>query len=183
MLILPWRVRRKNRCINRLQMTGNSKKMEENIFFRFEEDFVEPGIRCIPMIVRFKLDACGIKLKLAEWSSMSAAERMDLATAPCVTPDEVAGYRETLCALISNRTGVQATEIPVPENPPWSQTDVIPPAVQQQALETGYHLSVGQWQRLSALQRFALVKLSSPGHENKNFGRAVAEFGAKSRRE
>lgn len=158
-------------------MTGISKEMEENIFFRFEEDFVDPGIRCIPMIVRFKLDACGIKLKLAEWSSMSAAERMDLATAPCVTGDEVADYRETLCALISNRTGVQATEIPVPENPPWSQTDAIPPEVRQQSLETGYHLSLGQWQRLSDLQRFALVKLSSPGHENKNFPRAVAEFG------
>ena len=43
----------------------------ENIFlgkegFVFEEDFVEENVRCIPMTVRFKMDAAGIKLKLAE---------------------------------------------------------------------------------------------------------------------
>ena len=37
-------------------------------YFNFEEDFVEKNIRCIPMIVRFKMDKAGIKLKLAEWS-------------------------------------------------------------------------------------------------------------------
>lgn len=82
-----------------------------------------------------------------------------------------------LCSLISGRTGVRATEIPVPENPPWSRTDAVPPAVRQKSLETGYNLLLGQWQKLSDLQRFALVKLSSPGHENKNFPRAMTEFG------
>lgn len=178
MLILPWRgAPEKTGAHNRLQMTGTSNKMEGSIFFRFEEDFVEPGIRCIPMIVRFKLDACGIKLKLAEWSIMSAAERKHFATAPCETRDEVARYRGMLCSLISGRTGALATEIPVPENPAWSRTDAVPPAVRQKSLDTGYYLSLGHWQKLSELQRFALVKLSSPGHENKNFPRAMAEFG------
>jgi hypothetical protein len=44
-------------------------------YFRFEEDFVEDNVRCIPMIARFKLDTCGVKLKLAEWSRMSVEER------------------------------------------------------------------------------------------------------------
>ncbi|MEO6674638.1 MAG: nitrate reductase associated protein, partial [Ginsengibacter sp.] len=43
--------------------------------FKFEEDFVEEGVRCIPMVVRFKLDACGIKLKLSEWSTLIFEER------------------------------------------------------------------------------------------------------------
>ncbi|WP_353849846.1 nitrate reductase associated protein, partial [Hydrotalea sp.] len=34
-----------------------TKKIE---YFQFEEDFVEENVRCIPMIVRFKMDAVGI---------------------------------------------------------------------------------------------------------------------------
>lgn len=37
------------------------------VFFQFESDFVAT-LRCIPMIVRFKLDLCGVKLSLKAWS-------------------------------------------------------------------------------------------------------------------
>ncbi|MDR9402251.1 MAG: nitrate reductase associated protein, partial [Halothece sp. Uz-M2-17] len=33
-----------------------------------------------------------------------------------------------------------------------------------------------QWQKLTPLQRFALIKLSRPSHENKNFYPALKEF-------
>jgi len=52
-------------------------------YFNFEEDFVEKNIRCIPMIVRFKMDRAGIKLKLDEWSKFSTAERIELGRKPC----------------------------------------------------------------------------------------------------
>jgi hypothetical protein len=39
------------------------------------------------------------------------------------------------------------------------------------------HISTDQWKSLSALQRFALLKLYRPGHENKNFKKALKEFG------
>jgi hypothetical protein len=51
-------------------------------FFEFESDFAQDSIKCIPMIVRFKLDACGIKLRLSEWSRMSAEERQTLVNLP-----------------------------------------------------------------------------------------------------
>ncbi len=146
-------------------------------FFRFEEDFVEPNIRCIPMIVRFKLDACGVKLKLAEWSRMTTDERAHLATASCETDAEVAQYKEWLRRLIVARTGSAATDIPVLANPVWSRTGEIPYTIQEKLTGTGQELSLEQWQGLTNLQRFALVKLSYPGHENKNFPRAMAEFG------
>lgn len=149
----------------------------EPAFFRFEADFVEAGIRCIPMIVRFKLDACGIKLKLAEWSRMTEEERQYLAAAPCETPEQVAQYRKRLSRLIFERTGNAATQIPVPANPAWSRTDEIPGAIAEKITESGSSLSIEQWQGLSYLQRFALLKLSYPGHENKNFPKAMREFG------
>lgn len=146
-------------------------------FFEFERDFAESGIRCIPMIVRFKLDACGIKLKLTEWSRMKAHERGWLVTAPCGSTREIADYREALRTLIFQRSGSDATEIPIEERPAWSQVDVIPITVKEKLHESGYVLTLQQWRGLSGLQRFALVKLSNPGHENKNFPKAMAEFG------
>lgn len=149
----------------------------ESVFFGFEKDFVEAGVRCIPMIVRFKLDACGIKLKLAEWSRMSAAEREHLAIAPCASPGEIALYRNRLTHLILLRTGNGATAISVPEYPAWSRTDEIPYTIREKLKESSLDLSAAQWQRLTSLQRFALLKLSYPGHENKNFPKAMVEFG------
>ena len=148
----------------------------ENAFFKFEEDFVESNIRCIPMIVRFKLDACGIKLKLAEWSRMTPSEREDLALSGFDTANDVSRYKENLTRLIFERTGNHAAQIPVPENPAWSRTDEIPYTIQEKLRESALSITLGQWQGLSDLQRFALMKLSYPGHENKNFPRALAEF-------
>ena len=43
--------------------------------------------------------------------------------------------------------------------------------------EFGLLISIQQWKTLTHLQRFALLKLSRPGHESKNFPKAMKEFG------
>ncbi|MEX2233451.1 MAG: nitrate reductase associated protein [Cyclobacteriaceae bacterium] len=149
----------------------------QNVFFKFEEDFVESNIRCIPMIVRFKLDACGIKLKLAEWSRMKPEDREGLVMTECETAEDILRYRENLRTLIIRHTGNSPTDIPVSESPAWSRTDEIPYTIKEKLQESASTFSLEQWQSLSHLQRFALLKLSYPGHENKNFPRAMAEFG------
>jgi hypothetical protein len=159
-----------------LEFSTNQSVME-HVFFKFENDFVESGIRCIPLVVRFKLDACGIKLKLAEWSLMKPQERAWLAIAPCSTSDEIESYRQTLCTMVTRLTGNSATEIAVPENPPWSRMWEIPYTIKEKLDETGFFFSLDQWQGLTDLQRFALLKLSHPGHENRNFPKALVEFG------
>ena len=65
-------------------------------YFKFEEEFIEEDVRCIPMIVRFKLDTCGIKLKLAEWSKMTVAERTKLAESPCGTREQIMLYKQSV---------------------------------------------------------------------------------------
>jgi hypothetical protein len=145
--------------------------------FAFETDFVEDNVRCIPMIVRFKLDACGIKLKLKEWSKMTVEEREHLVNAPCTTTEETTTYRQYLCDTIRRHTGEQATEIPVFQNPAWSVKDELPFPVQEKLKEFNWTIPIPKWKQLSDLQRFALLKLSYPGHENRNFPKAMAEFG------
>jgi hypothetical protein len=54
---------------------------------------------------------------------------------------------------------------------------VIPAILQEKAKEFIKEISITQWQSLTCLQRFALIKLSRPGHENRNFPIALKEFG------
>lgn len=145
-------------------------------YFAFEEDFVEDNVRCIPMIVRYKLDACLIKLKLAEWSRMTVNERELLAVLPCETTMEIEDYRSFLCDTIQLRTGQDAT----PLSPAAAYTPMrlqhMPASLCEKLEQQRYTVSSEQWHGLSVLQRFALVKLSTSAHEQKNFPHALREF-------
>ncbi len=144
-------------------------------FFQFEADFVD-SLRCIPMQVRYKLDTCGVKLKLEHWHQFSQRDREHLLIAPCHTPAEVAAYRETLQTLVMKHTGAPAKDLPIDPHPPWAQSDQIPELVLAQAQQYDTEIAISQWAALSDLQRFALCKLSRPGHENRNFLPALQEF-------
>lgn len=143
-------------------------------FFAFEADFVE-SLRCIPMQVRLKLDTCGIKLKLAQWHQLTQDDRQQLVDLPCHTPTEIATYRTTLQQMVLDRTGAIATDLPIDPAPPWQAT-TIPDSVQTKAAEVATTLTPAQWASLTAVQRFALIKLSRSGHENHNFLPALQEF-------
>jgi len=65
----------------------------------------------------------------------------------------------------------------IDENPGWVELENVPVALQEKANEFGWSVSTEQWSGLSDLQRFALLKLCRPGHESKNFPKAMKEFG------
>lgn len=146
-------------------------------YFNFEEDFIEKNIRCIPMIVRFKLDKSGIKLKLAEWNKFSVDERIELAKKSCGNDEEVKQYNHYLAELIKNRSGKEATDLAIDLHPGWADINKLPDLLQERLNEFEAHISVDQWAELTNLQRFALLKLCKPGHESKNFPKALKEFG------
>jgi hypothetical protein len=144
-------------------------------FFEFEADFVD-SLRCIPMQVRYKLDNCGIKLRLSDWNQMTLVERATLAELPCTTQPEIQAYQEYLQQLIINRTGAPAAKLPIESNPPWLDSSNVPSILQEKAQEIGVNLTSEKWFNLTSLQRFALIKLSRSSHENRNFPKAIAEF-------
>jgi len=146
-------------------------------YFKFEEDFIEENVRCIPMIVRFKMDAAGIKLKLAEWTRFQPEERVQLALLPVFTHEETNKYHQFLISLIAKYTGNQATKLAIDPLPDWANLHQIPSMLQEKLEELQLQLSISQWRKLTNIQRFALIKLCRPGHENKNFPRAITEFG------
>ncbi|MFB2968632.1 nitrate reductase associated protein [Aerosakkonema sp. BLCC-F183] len=145
------------------------------MFFEFESDFVD-ALRCIPMQVRYKLDTCGVKLKLNEWNHFTKEERQLLVDRPCTTPAEIQAYREMLHQLIKERMGTSATDLPVEENPAWMDAANVPVPVCEKAEELDVSITSEQWANLLPLQRFALIKLSRSNHENSNFLPALKEF-------
>jgi hypothetical protein len=144
-------------------------------FFNFEADFVD-SLRCIPMQVRMKLDTCGVKLKLTHWHQFSQQDRQVLVEMPCTTADETQAYRQYLQQLVVDRTGTPASELPIDAHPAWMDAITVPASVQEKAQELGVSLTAEQWTALTPAQRFALIKLSRPSHENKNFLPALKEF-------
>ena len=146
-------------------------------YFNFEEDFVEKNIRCIPMIVRFKMDKAGIKLKLAEWSKFNTGEKIELAMKPCSDENEAKQYHDYLAWLIERYTDNQATVLTIDQSPGWMKDSSLPDELKQKLNEYDWFISPSQWNGLTDLQRFALLKLCRVGHESKNFPKAMKEFG------
>jgi hypothetical protein len=165
-------------CMQKTLLAPSEFKNLKGIeYFGFEEDFVEENVRCIPMIVRFKMDAAGIKLKLAEWSKFSVAERVALALNRASTPDEAKQYNLHLVGLVKKYTNTEATALAIDPHPEWSIVNAIPGQLQQKLAQYGWELSIAQWKQLTNLQRFALLKLCKQGHESKNLPIAMQEFG------
>jgi hypothetical protein len=158
------------------QGSGSSNDRADSRFFGFEADFVD-SLRCIPMAVRFRLDVTGVKMKLNEWAKLDKARRLDLAQTPCATEKEVSLYREEVSALVEKTSGARPTMLAELPEPVWENPGEVPGQVLDQARALGLDLPLKGWAGLSTLQRFALMKLSRPGHENRNFLPAMAEFG------
>ncbi len=137
------------------------------MIFRFEQDFVA-NWRCIPMVVRYRLDTCGIKLKLDHWHALSLSQRQWLVDNSCDTPELQEQYTLQLQAWVTEQTGQPAGTIAL--EPLWLQHQAVPP-------DLVAILTLEQWQQLTPLQRFALLKLSRPGHEHRNLPLALQEFG------
>ncbi len=146
-------------------------------YFKFEEDFIEDNVRCIPMIVRFKMDAVGIKLKLSEWSKFHSDERVELAIMPISDLGAKNNYYSYLLGLIEKYTRNKATIMDVDPMPAWKELGQLPVILKEKMEEVGMKMSLEQWRKLSNIQRFTLLKLCRPGHENKNFPKAMLEFG------
>jgi len=143
--------------------------------FRFEADFAG-DLRCLPLAVRRKLDLAGVKLKLVHWHGLSDDDRQRL----LAWPDDGASLGNLRQWLLErSRTLPQGPASPLPPavGAEWQQGEVLPEGLGASCRQLGLALRPDAWQGLDELQRFALVKLSHPGHEHRNLPRALEEFG------
>lgn len=143
--------------------------------FRFEADFAA-DLRCLPMAVRRKLDLAGQKLRLSQWHALSDPERQRL-----LAWEDSAAAIEALADWLQQRSaalpgGSIATMAP-PQEEAWQQGGAEwPEPVLRSCAQLNLAIREEGWSELDELQRFALVKLSHPGHEHRNLPRALEEF-------
>jgi hypothetical protein len=138
--------------------------------FAFEADFAG-DLRCLPMAVRRKLDLAGVKLKLVHWHGLLEEERQRLLAWADDGPS-LAALRQWL--LVRSQTLPQgpAGTLPPAAGADWQRAEELPETVATSCRELGLALRPDAWRGLDELQRFALVKLSHPGHEHRNLLRA-----------
>lgn len=155
-----------------------------NELLQFEKEKCQDPRR-FPMYFRLKLDLCGIKLSKRDWISFDPAEKERLLAMPCDTPLQIARFRDKLAAMIHT---LDREIVPLPDELPptgqmlspyrsWTDRTRIPAAVSQHIEALGKPIfSLREWAALSDLQRFALIKLTQPGHLKEELRLALEEF-------
>lgn len=144
--------------------------------FGFERDFADT-LRCIPMSVRMKLDECGIKLSLRQWSHFSYEDRYELGRRSTETEADAQIYRRFLKELIHARTNEKPVFLTQDQPTEWKNNHSVPSCLQKQIAEKKLlPVLPEKWAALTPLQRFSLVKLSRSDHENHNLPAALKEF-------
>lgn len=148
--------------------------------FDFEQDGRYP-LRRIPMIMRFNLDACGIRISLTGWITLSRSEREELVALPCTSEKERDIFRariEAMFAPHADNPDAVIERVAIDVSPAWKMTHEIPQAVLDTLKELSLpKVSLAQWEAMNDLQRFALIKLTRTGHKNANLLPALKEFG------
>lgn len=151
-----------------------------NELLQFEKEKCR-DLRRFPMYFRLKLDVCGIKLSKRDWSRFALPEKMQLLAMPCTNPQEIGAFRKKLIAMIQACGGDsrEIPSLPITGNTsyPWTDKETIPPMVWQHIHALGDDAANPEkWAKLSDLQRFALIKLTQPGHVKQELLLALQEF-------
>lgn len=145
--------------------------------FQFERDKYY-ALRRVPMAMRIKLDLCGVKLSIRDWSKFSREDREALADMSYESQQQLFVFRTRVMELVAAIAGDSTETPPCPRPAPWEIRDEISPQVGHKLLTIGVQgPTIVQWAALSDLQRYALIKLTREGAKNEKLPAALKEFG------
>ena len=138
------------------------------------ERAIDSECRQIPMVVRMKLDLCGLRMGLGAWQRLSDADKASLIEAQVDDQAAPDGFR----ALLEQLCGKEALSPLSPEHldarAAWLTGDVTPPQVTAAMAKQEIDLD---WARLEVFPRYVLNHLASREAWEK-FSSAVLEFAA-----
>lgn len=157
-------------------MNAPSKSTSSDRLLGFEAEYAD-SLAFIPLAVRRKLDLAGAKISLSQWSALSFDARRALLLDPVSETTSASLWKSLLDASLREAGAEGSKAIAVDESPSWNDLRRVPHDVTAQASSVGIQIPLEAWASLDELFRFALAKLSRPGHENRNFLAAVREAG------
>ncbi|MCM2491176.1 nitrate reductase associated protein [Burkholderia glumae] len=155
--------------------------------FDFEVESSE-DFTFIPMIVRFHLDRCALRISLDQWQRLPLEDRRLLARFPVVDeahePDaarpDVArpDFARALADMLRAHAAGEAERIVPEAAPAWREPAVVPAALAAQCALAGLSVpDAAAWAALGPFERYALAKLSRKPKLNHDFLPAMREFG------
>lgn len=125
--------------------------------FDFETDLTD-DLELIPITVRRKLDASGVKLHLEEWKALTIAERRALCHLPIATDEETSVFAAILGEMVSRACG-RPPESMAP-NRALADPAAAPLPAKIIELIGKHHLDATAWERFDFDGRYALIKLA-----------------------
>ena len=142
--------------------------------YEFEKRQNTSGILAIPMAMRFKLDAVGVKISLQDWLKLQENEKLSLIFHPFKTLDDHAKFLSELYIVLERNGITKSCNEKV--NLIEALEGALPINIIEMANEYKIEINEDNWKGFDILQKYTLVKLSRPGHKNKNFEAAIKEF-------
>lgn len=124
--------------------------------FRYETE-IYPRLSRLPLDVRRKLDLAGLKISLQDWLALAFEERNVLCHLPVESAEErqvFAAYLDFLSRKYQGKS-VEVTE--AMDSALWS-AERVPPPVAQKSASWLNAVTIDEWRRWQAHQRYALYK-------------------------
>ena len=135
------------------------------------------SLNLIPLSIRYRLDACAIKLHLQQWQRLLVSEREQLMRMPFACADESSAWTVCLTALLQHRCGCLPDRLTDTALPDWQQLDDWPSVIIERCIELDIALpAVAAWRGLCAPDRHALFKLARSRHEYTLLAAALLEL-------
>jgi hypothetical protein len=142
--------------------------------FRYESEFY-PGLSRVPLDVRRKLDLTGIKISLKEWLAFSFPERMVLCHL-AVESDEEREVFSSYLDFLTRRYCDKAVEFIDALNSDLWGTSAVPEPVLRKSADSPPAVSLEEWARWQAHERYALYKAAASTSEPDAFGRILEQL-------
>jgi hypothetical protein len=146
--------------------------------FAFEEDILN-SLRRFPMAMRCKLDVMGVRLSLQDWQRLPLAARRELLHMPIRSGVEADAFIARIGSLARRFCAGDSVMRQLPDPAPaWRDLRAMPEHLRDKLGREWSPATIQSidWAALTDLERFALVKLSMPGHQNRGFASLAAEL-------
>jgi hypothetical protein len=154
------------------------KLSDTPVMFDYEHVSSE-NLAYMPMIVRFHLDAAGLRMSLAQWQLLPLPDRELLTRFPVSDDATVEKYfSEAVTGMLDMHADAEPEPIELEAQPAWRSTTDVPGALIEACKQTGLPaVSLARWAGLLPLQRYVLVKLTRKTVPSHDFVPAMQEFG------
>ena len=142
--------------------------------YQYEAGFY-PTLSRLPLDLRRKLDIAGVKLALKDWQTFSFEEKTVLCHLPCELADEIQAFTRYLDFLSRKYCGRPIERITALDSALWDPS-AVPQAVGDKSAALKRQITLDEWRRWQAHERYALYKTALSNSQPEAFEQVLAQL-------